>query len=97
LALVVAGRLTRTIKPDGSAPSDIYKKSSVDLVLRDSFRKMRHVLMTPKKLTDEEAVLLMTVAISSRVRRPASSRALAAGSGETNPAARVCRPNKYVE
>jgi acetamidase/formamidase len=63
LALVVAGRLTRTIKPDGSAQSDIHKTSSVDLALRDSFRKMRYVLITAKKLTDDEAISLTTVAI----------------------------------
>jgi acetamidase/formamidase len=43
------------------AQSDIYSKSSVDLALRDAFRKMRHFLMTTKKLTEDEAISLITV------------------------------------
>jgi hypothetical protein len=35
------------------AQSEIYKKSSVDLALRDAFRKMRHFLMTTKKLSTQ--------------------------------------------
>jgi acetamidase/formamidase len=45
------------------AQSDIYKKSSVDLALRDAFRKMRHFLMTTKKLSEDEAISLMTIAV----------------------------------
>ena len=43
------------------AQSEIYGKSSVDLALRDAFRKMRHFLMTTKKLTEDEAISLITV------------------------------------
>ncbi|ARQ01559.1 acetamidase/formamidase family protein [Pseudorhodoplanes sinuspersici] len=43
------------------AQSEIYSKSSVDLALRDAFRKMRHFLMTTKKLTEDEAISLITV------------------------------------
>jgi acetamidase/formamidase len=46
-----------------SAQSDIYKKSSVDLALRDAFRKMRHLLMTTQGLSEDEAVSLMSVAV----------------------------------
>jgi acetamidase/formamidase len=46
-----------------SAQSEIYKKSSVDLALRDAFRKMRHFLMTTQGLTEDEAVSLMSVGV----------------------------------
>jgi acetamidase/formamidase len=45
------------------AQSKIYEKSSVDLAMRDAFRKMRHFLMTTKGLTEDEAVSLMSVAV----------------------------------
>ena len=45
------------------AQSEIYSKSSVDLALRDAFRKMRHFLMTTQRLTEDEAVSLMSVAV----------------------------------
>jgi acetamidase/formamidase len=45
------------------AQSAIYSKSSVDLALRDAFRKMRHFLMTTKGLTEDEAVSLMSIGV----------------------------------
>ena len=45
------------------AQSEIYGKSSTDLALRDAFRKMRHFLMTTQKLTEDEAISLMSVAV----------------------------------
>lgn len=45
------------------AQSDIYSKSSVDLALRDAFRKMRHFLMTTKGLTEDEAISLMSIGV----------------------------------
>jgi acetamidase/formamidase len=45
------------------AQSEIYKKSSIDLALRDAFRKMRRFLMTTKGLTEDEAISLMSVAV----------------------------------
>jgi acetamidase/formamidase len=45
------------------AQSDIYQKSSVDLALRDAFRKMRHFLMTTQGLTEDEAVSLMSIGV----------------------------------
>ena len=45
------------------AQTDIYGKSSVDLALRDAFRKMRHFLMTAKGLTEDEAISLMSVGV----------------------------------
>jgi acetamidase/formamidase len=45
------------------AQSDIYGKSSVDLALRDAFRKMRHFLMTTQKLTEDEAISLLSIGV----------------------------------
>lgn len=45
------------------AQSEIYSKSSIDLALRDAFRKMRHFLMTTQGLNEDEAVSLMSVAV----------------------------------
>jgi acetamidase/formamidase len=45
------------------AQSEIYAKSSVDLALRDAFRKMRHFLMTTQGLTEDEAISLMSIAV----------------------------------
>ncbi len=46
-----------------SAQIDIYKKGSVDLALRDAFRKMRHFLMTTKGLTEDEAISIMSIGV----------------------------------
>jgi acetamidase/formamidase len=46
-----------------SAQTEIYKKSSVDLALRDAFRKMRHFLMKTKSLTEDEAISLMSIGV----------------------------------
>lgn len=45
------------------AQTEIFNKSSVDLALRDAFHKMRHFLMNTKKLTEDEAISLMTVGV----------------------------------
>jgi acetamidase/formamidase len=45
------------------AQSEIFAKSSLDLAMRDAFRKMRHFLMTTKGLTEDEAISLMSVAV----------------------------------
>jgi acetamidase/formamidase len=45
------------------AQSEIYGKSSVDLALRDAFRKTRHFLMTTQKLTEDEAISLISVGV----------------------------------
>ena len=44
------------------AQSEIFTKSSLDLAMRDAFRKMRHFLMTTKGLSEDEAISLMSVA-----------------------------------
>lgn len=46
-----------------NAQSDIFAKSSVDLALRDAFRKMRTFLMSAKKLTEDEAISLMSIGV----------------------------------
>ena len=38
-----------------------YSQSSIDLVLRDAFRKMRHFLMTTQGVSGDKAVFLMSV------------------------------------
>jgi acetamidase/formamidase len=45
------------------AQSEIYSKSSVDLALRDAFRKMRHFLMTTQGLSEDEAISLISVGV----------------------------------
>jgi acetamidase/formamidase len=45
------------------AQSEIYSKSSVDLAMRDAFRKMRHFLMTTQSLNEDEAVSILSVAV----------------------------------
>jgi acetamidase/formamidase len=45
------------------AQSEIFKKSSVDHAMRDAFRKMREFLMNTQKLSEDEAVSLMSVAV----------------------------------
>ena len=45
------------------AQKDIFDKSSIDLAMRDAFRKTRRFLMTTKKLTEDEAISLMSVAV----------------------------------
>jgi len=45
------------------AQSEIYRKSSVDAAMRDAFRKMRQFLMHAKRLTEDEAISLMSVGV----------------------------------
>lgn len=45
------------------AQDEIFKKSSVDLAMRDAFRKMRAFLMHTQKLSEDEALSLMSVAV----------------------------------
>ena len=46
-----------------TAQSDIYGKSSIDLALKDAFRKSRRFLMETKKLTEDEAISLLSVGV----------------------------------
>ena len=51
----------KELGPD--AQSKIYEKSSIDLAMRDAFRKMRNFLMTTQGLSEDEAISLMSVAV----------------------------------
>lgn len=46
-----------------NAQSEIFAKSSVDLAMRDAFRKMRQFLMNAQRLSEDEAIALMSVAV----------------------------------
>jgi acetamidase/formamidase len=50
-----------TLGPE--AQTAIYEKSSLDTAMRDAFRKMRHFLMTTQRLSEDEAISLMSVAV----------------------------------
>ena len=43
--------------------SEVYNTSSLDLAMKDAFRKMRRFLMTIKGLSEDEAIALMSVAV----------------------------------
>ena len=43
--------------------SEIYEKSSLDLAMRDAFRKTRRFLMSSQGLSEDEALSLMSVAV----------------------------------
>ena len=45
------------------AQNVVFQKSSVDLAMRDAYRKMRHFLMTTQSLTEDEAISLMSIAV----------------------------------
>ena len=45
------------------AQSEIYGKSSIDLAMRDAFRKMRRFLMDTQALSEDEAISLMSVGV----------------------------------
>ncbi|MBS7539607.1 acetamidase/formamidase family protein [Ancylobacter lacus] len=43
--------------------SEVYAKSSLDLAMRDAFRKVRRFLMTTQGLSEDEAIALMSAAV----------------------------------
>lgn len=45
------------------AQSEVYKKSSIDLAMKDAFRKMRRFLMTTRGLSEDEAISLLSIAV----------------------------------
>jgi acetamidase/formamidase/AraC-like DNA-binding protein len=45
------------------AQSEIYEKSSLDLAMKDAFRKARRFLMTTRDLSEDEAISLLSVAV----------------------------------
>ncbi len=46
-----------------NAQSEVYKKSSIDLAMRDCFRKARRFLMTIRNLSEDEAISLLSVGV----------------------------------
>ncbi len=46
-----------------NAQSEVYKRSSIDLAMRDAFRKVRRFLMTTKNLSEDEAISLISVGV----------------------------------
>jgi acetamidase/formamidase/AraC-like DNA-binding protein len=46
-----------------AAQSEVYKRSSLDGAMRDAFRKARRFLMTAHRLSEDEAVSLLSVAV----------------------------------
>lgn len=46
-----------------NAQSDIFGKSSIDLAMRDAFRKMRQFLMSTQSLSEDEAISLMSIGV----------------------------------
>jgi hypothetical protein len=45
----------------------VFEHSSVDLAMRDAYRKMRDFLMSTQKLSEDEAISLMSVAVDFAV------------------------------
>lgn len=46
-----------------SAQEEVFKKSSVDLAMRDAYRKMRDFLMQAQNLSEDEVISLISVAV----------------------------------
>jgi acetamidase/formamidase len=53
------------------AQSEIYKRSSVDLALRNTFRAARKFLMERYRLSEDEAISLLSVAVDFGVTQVA--------------------------
>ncbi len=46
-----------------NAQAEVFQKSSVDLAMRDAYRKTREFLMTTKGLNEDEAISLMSIGV----------------------------------
>ncbi len=55
-----------------SAQSEVYKKSSIDLAMRDAFRKARRFLMTTRNLSEDEAISLLSVGVDFGITQVAN-------------------------
>jgi acetamidase/formamidase/AraC-like DNA-binding protein len=56
----------------GAAQSEVYKKSSIDLAMRDCFRKARRFLMTTRNLTEDEAISLLSIGVDFGITQVAN-------------------------
>ena len=74
------------------AQPTIYEKSSVDLALKDAFRKMRAFLMNTKGLSEDEAISLMSIAVDF-----GSPRWSTATGASTPSSRRACSPARWHE
>lgn len=54
------------------AQSEVYKQSSIDAAMRDAFRKARRFLMTAKRLSEDEAISLLSVGVDFGVSQVAN-------------------------
>ncbi|WP_411818092.1 acetamidase/formamidase family protein [Hyphococcus sp. DH-69] len=55
-----------------AAQSEIYKKSSIDLAMRDCFHKVRRFLMSAKGLDEDEAISLISVGVDFGISQVAN-------------------------
>ncbi|HEY0271168.1 MAG TPA: acetamidase/formamidase family protein [Sphingomonas sp.] len=55
-----------------NAQSEVYKKSSIDLAMRDCFRKARRFLMTIRNLSEDEAISLLSVGVDFGISQVAN-------------------------
>ena len=55
-----------------TAQSEIYKNASLDLAMRDAFRKTRRFLMTARGLSEDEAISLISVGVDFGVTQVAN-------------------------
>ena len=46
-----------------AAQTEVYKRASLDLAMRDAFRKTRRFLMTAHGLSEDEAISLLSVGV----------------------------------
>ncbi len=54
------------------AQFEVYKRSSIDLAMRDCFRKARRFLMTTRNLTEDEAISLLSVGVDFGISQVAN-------------------------
>jgi acetamidase/formamidase/AraC-like DNA-binding protein len=54
------------------AQTDVYKQSSIDLAMRDTFRKARRFLMTIRSLSEDEAIALLSVGVDFGISQVAN-------------------------
>lgn len=55
-----------------NAQSEVYKHSSIDLAMRDTFRKARRFLMTIRNLSEDEAISLLSVGVDFGISQVAN-------------------------
>ena len=54
------------------AQSEVYKRASIDAAMRDAFRKARRFLMTTRKLSEDEAISLLSVGVDFGISQVAN-------------------------